>query len=112
MRQTLLVALFIATYFSKPAFADQWVTSVTVTQAIVGLNGGAYAQILTSGTVVNPAACPFTDSYVVRDPALLSGALAVGLAAVASGHPIRVYVLSSACDTATQRPLVTAIGLT
>lgn len=96
--------------FPAQAFAAQWVTSITATQAVVGNSGGEYVQILTSSTIVNPAACANADSYIVRDPALVRGALAISLAAITSGHQIRVYVTDT-CDAATGRPLASSVGL-
>jgi hypothetical protein len=90
--------------------AAQWVTNITVAQVVAGSSAGEYAQLLVSGTVVNPAGCAATDSYIVHDAALVRDALAIGMTALASGLQIRIYVTDT-CDAATGRPLVTSIGL-
>jgi hypothetical protein len=91
-------------------FAAQWVTQVTVTDAIIGKSGGAeYFQFLISGTIANPGGCSSADSYMI-DATIGRGALAIGLAAITSGRQVRVYV-SDQCDAATGRPLVTSVGL-
>jgi len=93
-----------------PCLAAQWVTDVTVSQAVVGNSGGEYVQILISGTVINPANCASSDSYIVHDAALVKDALAISLTAAAAGKQIRVYV-TDMCDAAAERPLVSSIGL-
>lgn len=97
--------------FPAHGFAAQWVPNVTPTEAIIGRTSvGAFVQILTSGTIVNPAGCSSADSYMIYDTELVHGALAISLTAVASARQIRLYVTDS-CDTATGRPVVSAIGL-
>jgi hypothetical protein len=91
-------------------FAAQWVTNVTVTDAIIGRSGTAeYVQFLTSGTIVNPGGCSSADSYII-DPAIGRSALAIGLAAISAERKVRVYVTDQ-CDAATGRPLVSSVGL-
>jgi len=97
--------------FSAHAYAAQWETNITVTQAIVGNYSGEYLQLLISNTVLNLRSCPSGETYVLRDPAIIQSAIAIALTAVASGRQIRVYVTDS-CDAPTARPLVSAIGLT
>jgi hypothetical protein len=104
------VGVGVALTFASQGFAAEWVTNIPVTQTVVGNSGGEYVQILTSSTIVNPASCASGDSYVVRDPALVKSALAIGLTAIAADRQIRVYV-SDTCDAATGRPMVTAVGL-
>ena len=48
--------------FSAQAYAAQWVTNITATQAVVGNSGGEYLQILTSAAIVNPGSCASPDS--------------------------------------------------
>lgn len=95
---------------SAQAIAAQWVTSITATQVISGNSGGEYVQLLVASTIVNPAACATSDSYIIRDPAIVKNALAIGLTAIAAGRQIRVYV-SDSCDAPTGRPLAISIGL-
>jgi hypothetical protein len=91
-------------------FAAQWVTNIPATQVVVGNSGGEYLQILTSNAITNPASCSSADSYIIRDPAIVKSAIAIGLTALASGRQIRVYVTDT-CDAPTGRPLATSIGL-
>jgi|SRR4051812_32075772 hypothetical protein len=95
---------------STECSAAQWVTGIPATQVVVGNAGGEYLQILSSNAISNPAACSTADSYIIRDPAIVKSAIAIGLAALASGRQIRVYVTDS-CDAPTGRPLATSIGL-
>lgn len=99
--------------FPVHGFADppQWVTNVTPIEVIVGKFGDAkFVQILVSGAVINPGTCASPNSYMIYDADLVNDALAINLAAIASGRPIRAYVLDQ-CDGNTGRPLISAIGL-
>ena len=104
------VTLAAAVSWPCAAWADQWVAPVTPTQVINGNAGGLYIQILTAESIVNPASCPSADSYVIHDPVLVNSAAAIVLAALMAGHQIRIYVVSSGCDTPTGRPLATFVG--
>ena len=89
--------------------AALWHTPVTISEIEVGNVGGEYLYIRITGTVHNPAGCPASDGYVLRDPVVINHAMAVALAAHASGKPVRLWVTDT-CDTI-NRPLISSIGV-
>jgi hypothetical protein len=91
-----------------PAHAG-WVMSQTLTQVGSGDYAGEYVWFSTTQAASNPANCPSSDIYVLRT--VPKNALAILLAAKVSGSPIRLYVVPTACDSATGRPLVSEVGI-
>jgi hypothetical protein len=57
----------------------------------------------------NPRGCT-DDMLVVRDPAIISSATAVALAALSAGMQLKVYITDS-CDVESGRPLVIGVGM-
>jgi hypothetical protein len=86
-----------------------WYTGLTLVQVGSGDAGGEYVWFQTTGTLYNPANCGNADIYVLRT--LPKNALAILLAAHASGKPVRIFVSPTACDAPTGRPLVTEVGI-
>lgn len=86
-----------------------WYTGLTLAQVGSGDAAGEYVWFQTTAAPNNPANCSNNDIYVLRT--LPKNALAILLAAHASGKPIRIFVSPTACDSYTGRPLVTEVGI-
>lgn len=87
----------------------QWNTLVV---SSVGDSDNAGSEMVSvSPTAAYPveAGCPFSDFYVVRDPLVLRGSLALLTSAAALGWQVQVLT-SGLCDLS-QRPLVTAVRI-
>jgi hypothetical protein len=97
--------------FAQSCLADQWVLDLTPTQVITGptTGNGQYIQLLVSGTVLNPAGCPTTDSYISEWAP--SSTLATLLSALMAGKLVRIYISSTACDSWNGRPSFTIVGI-
>jgi hypothetical protein len=105
-----IAAFCLMAVWAAASQAALWFAPVTISQIIVANAGGAYIHIFVAEPLQNPGNCGSLDGYVLRDPAILSHATAIALAAHASGKPVRLWVTDT-CDAATGRPLVASIGV-
>jgi hypothetical protein len=78
-------------------FADRWTESLAVTSAHVEGPGGTISNVGTSQSVVNPKNCAAPDGYKVNDPAIAPELLAIAIAAIAAGLPVKLYLSSAQC---------------
>ena len=112
----LMTSMFVGSLgFSLRTVAgpDGWVYGLTPSSVYTADNRGPYDGIYTTQAISNPASCPSEDFYVYRDatsPGSVNAALTIALSALATQKSIRIYVTSE-CDAATGRPLITAIGI-
>jgi hypothetical protein len=106
-RAGAILALLLggAAWAQPPA---QAVTNLTVTGVSVADQSGQLVAIVVSQRVV--AGCTNADYYVVRDPNIINGALALATTALVSGQPVNLYI-SGACDAATGEVLATIVNI-
>jgi hypothetical protein len=105
----IAVAIAFCTAVAQNCLAD-WVEGVHPTNVVTADASGPLVEISAPDIAMT---CPSgNELYVFRDsanPSVASGVLAIVIAAITTGLPIRVYV--SGCDGPLGRPLVTAVGL-
>jgi len=90
--------------------ADSWIGGLTLTQVITSNDSnGQYVQLLVSQSISNPAGCGPVDSYISRT--LPTSTLATVLTAYSLGKSVRIFLISSTCDSPTGRPLFTGVGI-
>lgn len=108
MKSLRILGALPALVFALPCHAA-WVTQLTLTKVGSSDVGGEYTWFSVSDPLNNPAACASTDIYVVRS--LPKNALAILLAAHASGKRVWAYVSDTSCDGPTGRPLVVSVAI-
>jgi hypothetical protein len=96
-----LVLVWASGAWATPS--PQFVTNVTLTQVADSDSGGEVVVFTVSQPVL--AGCPSSGGYVVRDPNVLKGALALLMTALVASRSVDFY-LDGTCDSTTGMPNV------
>ena len=111
MKRSIFTLLVVALGMTMTgtASASGWTGALTITSITEADYAGEVVQLAISQAVDNSAGCTYHDVYMIRDPNILKGALALLTSALLAGRTVGVLV-STTCDT-TGRPTLTAVQI-